>query len=371
MTAVAPTQRQFPCKNCGANLVFAPGTHSLQCPYCGTLNEIPPDDVGVSSAAVEEQDYETSFRACCREEDMAEVLTVRCTNCGAETTLSPNTTAGKCPFCGAGIVAQAASKKLIKPQALLPFRVTHEQAAESFRNWIGSLWFAPNELKRRADRSQINGVYVPCWTYDSQTVSDYTGERGDDYWDTETYTTFVNGRSVTRTRQVRRTRWWPASGTVNVPFDDVLVLASRSLPRGYAEALEPWDLNDLVPYRDEYLSGFVAESYQIGLPEGFEVAKQIMAGPIRVAIEQDIGGDHQRIHTVDTRYFDVTFKHALLPVWISAYLYNGRTFRFLVNARSGEVQGERPYSWVKITLAVLGALLLILIGVLIAQNGRM
>ena len=167
---------------------------------------------------------------------------------------------------------------------------------------------------------------------------------------------------------MRKTRWWPVSGRVADDFDDVLVLASRSLPAGYAEALEPWDLKDLVPYRDEYLSGFVAESYQIRLPEGFEIAKGIMDGHIRATVARDIGGDHQRIHALDTRYFDVTFKHALLPVWISAYRFHDRTFRFLVNARTGEVQGERPYSWVKITLAVLAAIIVVLIIMLIVRQ---
>jgi len=219
-------------------------------------------------------------------------------------------------------------------------------------------------LVRTAERSGIDGVYVPAWTYDAQTYSQYTGQRGDDYWDTETYTEQdSNGNTVTRTRQVRRTRWHWVSGNVANPFDDILVLASNSLPRKIAQRLEPWDLKNLVPYRDEYLSGFVAESYQVGLPEGFEIAKQIMAGPIHEAIESDIGGDHQRIHSVDTRYLDVTFKHCLLPIWISAYLYAGKTYRFLVNARTGEVQGERPYSALKILMLVIS--ILVAIGVII------
>lgn len=365
MTSTAPdAQRQFPCKNCGANLQFAPGTRALECPYCGTMNEIAPAAGEPAVAAVQELD----FAAHLREEDLHEQITVRCGTCGAETTLAPNVTAGRCPFCGGGIVAQGASKKSIKPQSLLPFHVTHEQAGQSFRRWIGSLWFAPGELKRRAERAQIAGVYIPCWTYDAATTSHYTGQRGDDYWDTEYYTAFENGRSVRRTRQVRKTRWWPASGTVHNTFDDVLVLASRSLPGGYAEALEPWDIKSLVPYRDEYLSGFVAESYQVGLPEGFEIAKGIMAGHIQMTIRRDIGGDHQRIHSVDTRYFDVTFKHALLPVWISAYRFHDKTYRFLVNARTGEVQGERPYSYWKIAFAVLAVLTVIVAVMMFAQR---
>jgi len=223
-------------------------------------------------------------------------------------------------------------------------------------------------LKARAERSEINGVYMPCWTYDSDTTTRYTGQRGDDYWVTESYTVHVNGRSERRTRQVRKTRWSYASGTVSEHFDDVLVLASRSLPKGYAEALEPWDLRNLVPYQDEYLSGFQAESYQLDLPQGFEAAKVIMADQIAMLVRRDIGGDHQQIDSMDTRYAGVTFKHTLLPVWISAYRFHKRTFRFLVNARTGEVQGERPYSWIKITLLVLAILTIIVF--IISMSGQ-
>jgi DNA-directed RNA polymerase subunit RPC12/RpoP len=361
--SVAPTQRQFSCKQCGANLQFTPGTTSLTCTYCGTRNEITTTD-----QTVEEQDFDRYFRDCCLEDQMTERLTVKCTTCGAETTLAPNITSDRCAFCGSPIVGEGSSKKLIRPKSLLPFHITREQASGSFRAWIASLWFAPSELARRAEAAQIAGVYIPCWTYDSATQSVYAGERGDDYWDTETYTTMVNGRHETRTRQVRRTRWWPVSGMVVNDFDDVLVLASHSLPPKLAHNLEPWDLPSLVPYQDEFLSGFVAESYQVSLPEGFKVAKQIMAGNIAQTIRGDIGGDHQRIHSVDTKYFNVTFKHALLPVWISAYRYADRTFRFLVNARTGEVQGERPYSWIKITLAVVAGLVVLGTILLVAQG---
>src|SRR5438552_3957512 len=177
-------QRQFPCKQCGANLQFAPGTRSLKCPYCGAENVIPETD-----QAVEEQDFAAYFRDCCKESDLRETLAVRCNNCGAETTLAPNVTADRCPFCGGAIVAEATSKKLIKPQALLSFHITNDQAATEFRNWISSLWFAPSELQRRAEAAEIHGVYIPSWTYDTNTTTHYTGERGDDYWDTETYTT--------------------------------------------------------------------------------------------------------------------------------------------------------------------------------------
>jgi hypothetical protein len=94
----------------------------------------------------------------------------------------------------------------------------------------------------------------------------------------------------------------------------------------------------------------------VDLKEGFEKAKARMDVTIRKTVCQDIGGNHQRILTLNTRYDNITFKHILLPVWISAFRYNDKTYRFMINGRTGEVQGERPWSWIKITLTVLGVL---------------
>lgn len=358
MSATTPTsqQHQFPCKQCGANLQYAPGTRTLACPYCGTANEIPE-----KHEIVEELDYQAWLAKLADERSTEETLAVQCRTCGAQTTLPPNEVADLCPFCGSAIVTEAASRKIIKPQGLLPFHVNRNQAMTLFRVWLNGLWFAPGALRRSADTTGVKGIYVPAWTYDCDTQSDYTGQRGDDYWETETYTTVENGKTVTRTRQVLKTRWHYVSGTVANRFDDILVLATTSLPRKYADALEPWDLQNVAAYSDEYLSGFVAESYRIDLPQGFEMAKQEMEGPIADTIRQDIGGDHQTIDSVSTRYFNITFKHILLPVWLSAYRYHEKTYRFMVNARTGEVQGERPYSPLKITLLVMATLIAIAI----------
>ena len=358
-------QRQFPCRQCGASLVFEPGTTCLKCDYCGTENDIAP-----LAEQVEELDFHLYAQEVPPGEQTQETLTVKCGTCGAETDFTHDVAASKCPFCGSAIVATASSRKQIKPRSLLPFAVKREQAGTRFTQWVGSLWFAPNDLTREARQAGIDGVYIPAWTYDSDTSSNYTGERGDNYWVTQTYTAMENGRSVTRTRQVQQIRWSRASGMVHVRHDDVLVLASKSLPPKHAHALEPWDLPALLPYRDEYLSGFAAESYQVDLMQGFEVARGIMDERIRAAIRADIGGDHQRIHSVGTRYDNLRFKHILLPIWISAYRYHAQVFRFLVNARTGEVQGERPWSAWKITLLVLTILAAVLIGLWLMQQQR-
>lgn len=344
--------KQFKCGQCGGNIEFHPGTGNQKCPYCGFENAVPE-----SEEDIEELDFHAVLSRLAESEETVENQTLKCNSCGASTTLEEGVAADACPFCGSDVIVVGGSVKELKPKSLLPFAVTREEARSAFQQWIKKLWFAPNSLKQaKSAYERLTGLYVPYWIYDCDTISLYRGERGDDYYTTETYTTTENGKTVTKTRQVKRTRWWPVSGTVWNDFNDVLVLASRSLPKKQADLLEPWDLHDLVPFSEEYLSGFRTESYQVSLDEGMDEAREIMAGEIRQTVRHDIGGDHQRIHSLRTQYSNVTFKHILLPIWLSAYRYRDKAYRFLVNARTGEVQGERPWSWVKITLTVLLAI---------------
>ncbi|MBQ3990582.1 MAG: hypothetical protein II630_07035, partial [Bacteroidales bacterium] len=205
---------------------------------------------------------------------------------------------------------------------------------------------------------KLAGMYLPYWTYDAQTESDYRGLRGDDYTDTITVT--VNGKTETRT--VVKTRWTPVSGHIGLFFDDVLIPASKTLNRKKMDELEPWDLENLVPYEEKFLSGFRTETYQTGLKEGYEDAKGIMEQGIRAEVCRDIGGDHQKITSLSIQFSDTTFKHTLLPIWISAYRFNAKVYRFIVNGRTGKVAGDRPWCWWKITLFVL-AIIAVLVGI--------
>lgn len=336
----------FPCTSCGADLVFKPGESHLECPYCGAANEIAPD----TDYQAEEKSLEQALAEMGRkesEDSTIEVLTVHCESCGAETTMEENQTGGACPFCGTPVVAQKKSSKMIQPESLLPFKITKKESREAFKTWIKKRWFAPNKVKKFASADGFSGVYIPFWTYDSDTVTSYTGQRGEYYYVTESYT---DSEGKSQTRQVRKTRWYSASGVVRVNFDDLLVLGSKNLPKKYADRLEPWDLENLKAFKPEYLAGFKTESYGVDLKEGFQDAIKQMESPITTAVRRDIGGDEQRIFRKNTDYRNNTFKHLLLPVWISSYRYKEKLYRILINARTGEVQGERPYSWLKITL---------------------
>jgi predicted RNA-binding Zn-ribbon protein involved in translation (DUF1610 family) len=354
-TPQSASARFFPCKQCGAKLQYEPGTTVLKCPYCSAENAI-----AVSESGAAEQDFEAALARLEGSAPAENIDTVQCDGCRAVLTLAPNITSLACPFCGTNIVNQGRAVSHIKPDSVLPFMIRREQAEDSFRKWIKSRWFAPGKLKSQSLLdAALKGIYLPAWTYDCDTNTAYTGERGDAYYVTRTVR--INGR--TTTRQERRIRWSPAAGTVFVRFDDVLVLASKTLARPLAEKLEPWDVKTATPYRDDFLAGFTAECYQTDLKQGFGEAQQKMAPEIDAAIRADIGGDEQRISSRHPRYSRITFKHILLPVWVSAYRFNAKVYQFLINARTGEVQGQRPWSVWKIAAAVVAGL--VVIGVVI------
>lgn len=363
----AEKPRRYTCPGCAANLIFEPQDGGLTCPYCGRKETIPE-----SAEQVQERSYEEYLRPQASQiKALAETaLEVQCASCGATVTFTPPEVAGECSFCGSKIVAQPKSADpLVAPAGVLPFAISSRQSTDSVKKWFASLWFAPNALKEFAYHESVDGVYLPFWTFDAHTTSYYTGGRGEHYYETQTYTeTDAQGNRVTRTRQVQRTRWYSASGTVSRWIDDVLVPGSRSVSQPRLKSLGPWDLDALKPYEPAFLSGFKAQRYQVDLPAGFEEAKQIMAPIIQHDVRQDIGGDEQRIDNISTSYSAVTFKHILLPIYIGAYRFNQKVYQIMVNARTGEVQGDRPYSFWKIFFFVL--FLIVVAGMLLYLNSR-
>jgi hypothetical protein len=333
------------CAQCGGDVAFRPGRDAIACKFCDHVEPIPVDP--------QRRIVELSLDHALTTAPMgpaAELTTggreVECKTCGARTVVTGQAT--RCAFCDAAVVIEIPDDRpQILPQSVLPFGVDQDAAKVHFGRWLASRWFAPSDLVRRSKAQGLDGVYLPYWTFDSLTTTHYTGERGQYYWVTESYT---DSRGVRQTRSVRRTRWYSARGTVRVAFDDVLVCASRSLPEPLVDRLEPWDLPALRPFDDRYLAGFTAERYAVDLDAGFARAEQKMEPAIRTAIRREIGGDEQRIHSMAIHHEQRRFKHVLLPLWISAFHYHERVFRVTVNARTGEVSGERPWSWIKIAL---------------------
>lgn len=368
VTTAALTEKRFPCQQCGATLHYAIGTHSLECPYCGHNNQIAENNL-----QIEELDFHAALRRLQTSRKIApETNIIKCPNCAAQFALDAHIHSGECPFCSTTVVTSTSQAKPIKPKGLLPFKINARQAKDAYVNWLNTLWFAPSELKKYArEDAGLNGVYIPYWTYDSDTVTAYEGQRGDVYYVTRMVTTTINGRRVRRRQQVPKIRWTYVSGRTSRHFDDVLVGATQTLPRKITDWLEPWDLENLVPYTEEYLSGFSSEVYQVELDQGFNHAQSNMDRIIRQDVASAIGGDQQRIGRLQTKHSETTFKHVLLPLWTAAFEFRGKTFRFVVNGRTGKVKGERPFSVIKIALASLagGAVMIGVVSFGVSKSG--
>lgn len=357
------------CAGCGAVLHYVPGTHHLKCEYCGEANEITP--APTKRNEIESVEYATFLKTVNGLPANPDIKVVKCTSCGSETNFNGNEAAGKCAFCASPLVIQLGkSESTLKPHYILPFILNEADAGKKFKDWLEDLWFAPNDIVREAKaNTSLKGIYMPYWTYDCNTTTHYTGERGEYYYTTETYTETVNGREETRTRQVRHTRWYDTQGKVFCDFEDVTIPASQSLPTETLTELNPWNFKALKAYDERYMSGLSAETYQIKPDAGLEMAKQVMVHTIEQAIIDDIGGDEQRISSHHSQYNNVAIKYVMLPVWVSAYTYGKKIYQFTVNACTGEVVGKRPYSAIKIALAIiLGLVLIALIVIALAAK---
>jgi len=339
---------RFPCAQCGANLRYAPGQISMTCSYCGQEQDIPGACEDTRNAALAPLDLRTALSRTLPAAEIEETRVLSCPNCGAQVEFDATVHSSECPFCATPVVTDTGTHRHIKPQGVLPFHLNEAAAKEAFTKWLGRLWFAPNGLRKFARRdNRFTGIYVPYWAFDADTKSTYSGERGTHYY---------VGSGKNRRRQ---TRWTRVSGKVARRFEDLLIMAATSLPRRYTQALEPWHLSELEPYNPQYISGFRAEGYTVELGDGYTLARERMDEVIQSDVRRAIGGDTQRVHSVNTQASNEMFKHLLLPLWVAAYRYHDKSYRFVVNAQTGKVRGERPWSWIKITFAVIAAALVI------------
>jgi DNA-directed RNA polymerase subunit RPC12/RpoP len=344
------------CVNCGAELLYAPGTTELKCEYCGYTVTIPPSELGY-----EELELNKYLRELGGQSHSEEITMLHCKNCGANQHVEENYKSLHCVYCTMPLIVEDMYKEdWITPGAVLPFQINQKKAFKVFQNWVRKLWFAPNKLKKAAlDPQYTKGLYSPYWTFDANLSANYIGQRGQYYYVTRTVGSGKNRRTVTE----RKTRWYPASGSISGFIDDTLTKASKQrsgiIPRKTAR----WDLKLLRPFDSSYLSGFITEKYTIPLKDGhLEAEKAAHDIAVRWA-KRDIGGDTQRVSSIDMTLSDETFKHILLPIYISAYKFKGKRYNFFVNGQSGAISGQRPYSFWKIFFFVL--MIITIIGVII------
>jgi len=359
----AAQTRTFPCEQCGADLTFSIGAQRLRCEHCGFEKDLAPGAL----AAVEEHDLEVALAKQAERRAGAPgaagavgTQEVACQACGGTVVFEGTLTATSCAYCGEPIQRDKihAAADRIPVDGLLTFMVEGAAARAALAAWVRGLWFAPNAFVKQGVDGRLTGAYLPFFTFDAMTSTEYRGQRGDHYW--------VEVGSGNQRRREMRTRWTPAWGSFQRFFDDVLVPAVSALPAALLGRLGPWPLRGVIPFTPDALAGKLAHTYDVELKDACATARHEMESAIEADVRAHIGGDTQQIEAIRTGWAGLTYKHVLLPAWLLAYKYQGKSYRVAVNACTGEVHGERPWSAWKIAFAVV--LGLVVAGVIAALS---
>jgi predicted RNA-binding Zn-ribbon protein involved in translation (DUF1610 family) len=336
-----------PCPSCGEKLLFSAEKQLLACDYCGYTQ-----DVNRNNDEVIEQGLREAVLKAKRfiPEELGEQV-LHCGNCGANVMTEQTQVEHECPFCASTqINLEAFEHNLIQPSGILPFQIPKKEAVGKFKEWIAKGWFHPDKLKKMAALEDLNGIYIPFWTFDALTESSWSGEAGHYYYENQTVR--VSGRL--QTQRTQKTRWERRRGDLSHFFDDVLVNASEGLDNPeFQRILTSYRLDEVINFDARLILGWHAEVYNLEVNNGYDIADKIMDARIRGMCISRMGGDTYRNLNIRTEKNAQTFKHIMLPVWVAAYRFNGKSYQFVINGQTGRVGGEKPYSWIKITLFAL------------------
>lgn len=350
------------CMACGGPLIFSPKIGGMVCEYCDTpapKEEPAPDqgagaaEEGASKSAVKgKQVMEQDFYAAEKTANCdwgVKKKTIVCKSCGAHSIYDANQISSSCPYCDSTQVMEEADQDTMAPNGICPFKITKEQANASFKKWINSSWFTPNSCRKGAMADKFNGIYLPYWTFDTHTVTKYTGKYGIDREEEDD-----DGNKHTTTD------WYDCSGIFQKFIDDYPEIATNKQNKSHLKGILPFDTESAIPYSPEYVAGFIAERYSIGLKEGWESAqkgiKNILESDIEEKIRKQHHADHSDVRTMDTDYKNLKYKYLMLPIWLSSFRYNNKPYQFMVNGRTGKVSGNKPISGWKVFFTILFAI---------------
>jgi len=338
---------KFPCPACGGNMHFDPASGMLKCEYC---------DSSINFERLDDEIKEYDFRLVDEQEVnvnewSGETSNIKCESCGAQTVITDETISHECAFCGSSHVVKQEEMIGISPESVIPFSITRKQAEKVLAKWLGKRWMAPRKLKTENVKEKFKGMYIPYWTYDSDTFYTYTAQAGDYYYVTET-SRDANGKMVTK--QVRKIRWRMVRGSSARYFDDIQIYATTKVDRKLLKKTEPYGLGKLLPFQPQFLSGFLAERYSIDVKDGWKQAEQYIVDSLRNDVRNMVQADEVRNIVLNINHNQIKYKHILVPLWLAGYTFRNKKYQVLVNGENGKIAGKAPISAWKIILLILG-----------------
>lgn len=335
----------YKCPQCGAAMEFDGQSGQLHCGSCGAGMSVEEYKKRFGETAGADTDPEEDgplgedsyVRAREEEAQTVRLQVYRCPSCGAELVTDEHTAAVICSFCGnPGLLADRMDG-VRRPKAVLPFKITREQAVERFLKWTKHGLLTPSEFTSKNTLEKITGMYVPYWLYDYQVnvalraraTRSHTTRRGDtEYTYTDHYHVF---RSV------------------DSEFERVPADASERMEDKVMESLEPYDYQELKPFEMAYLSGYLAEKYNYTSDELQGRAKN-RAREAAIGVARGMIGGYDTVSVTDQRV-QIREKHVdyvMLPVWVLNYRYQGQNYAFTLNGQTGRMNGRLPISTGKV-----------------------
>jgi len=310
------TALPFKCPSCGSYMVYKAATYNLECTNCK------------ATKALDVKSYNFSNKHPFGEVSLDNTIrVVDCFGCGADIEFEEFMLSRRCPYCKTPLVTKPLNSP--PPSAIIPFFINQDEAREIFKKWLGSLWFAPNELKKLLDfEHQFLATYIPYFSFDSSTYSQYSGYRGDAYYVTVNKRVIIDGREQIVQVQERRIRWTPVSGSVSRDFFNVLVDAKKEISPIIKHL--NFDLNLLVDFNPSFFSGYVGYEYNKTTNEAFNEAKKYMQSVIYKDVLWDIGGDEQRVEFIDTQYSNKKFDIFMMPLFLGKFRYKNKDYSVII-----------------------------------------
>lgn len=335
------------CPQCGASAAFDPGAGALTCRFCGYVQEQRAKTVGT---AAEQNEFTLEALRQFEQGWGVERRELHCSDCGANLAVEEGGMTATCPFCSSNHVnLQDATQAGIRPKFLIPFAVKSDVLERNLRTFLGQGWMFPSSLAELAKTDKFVGIYLPFWVFDARMDGAWRAQIGHPH----TVSYWEDGKRKTRTE----IRWQWESGGASDVVKGLLVPGTTKISAKIAQRVERFDLAALTEYAPAFLAGWRAMTYDLALPEAWDQGRARMREINRATNSGQAHArtGHVRSFTMTADFEDERWRYVLLPMYVSAYVYDGRTYQVLVNGQTGEVAGQKPVAWWRIWAAIAAA----------------
>lgn len=320
----------YKCPNCAAPLKYAIDTQRWDCHFCNsTFGRSQIEQIEAQEGSAEQQPVWESLPF-----EEGETVVYTCPSCGGRVLADNNTSATFCPYCHNPTIIAAKLSGEYQPARLIPFKLTKEDAQKALEKLCGKKPLLPKAFRDAANRGEITGLYVPFWLY------------GAEYDATLNCTGHIITRWSDASYNYVKTDSYRVSRRALLPFDKVPVDGSSRLDDKLMDALEPFHYSQMESFSMQYLSGYLAETYDVDAAKCRVRFEERAKKAVDVSMRGYVSGYH---NTIGTNISYTSKKHevlyVLLPVWMLRMPHGGRTYTFAMNGQTGKIVGKLPVSW--------------------------